>query len=138
LSGKWEAARICNLYTKRKSAAEDARHFNVHNAVASNAPEEAYPGTPGLVIREEAGERGMQSMTWGFPLRLKGIPSTAKPKPVNNIADLRKPMWIGLVRKPQWRCLIPLTAASTALLCRPGPSRQWRICKLCNRRHNQR
>ncbi len=38
----------------------------------------------------------------------------AKPKPVNNIADLTKPMWIGLARKPQWRCLIPVTGFAEA------------------------
>ncbi|WP_290438451.1 hypothetical protein [Sphingobium phenoxybenzoativorans] len=42
--------------------------------------------------------RIMQLMTWGFPLRLKGMSPTAKPKPVNKIVDLAK---------PQWRCLIP-------------------------------
>lgn len=56
----------------------------------------------------------MQSMAWGFPLRLKGISPTAKPKPVNNIADLNKRMWKGLAAKPQWRCLIPVTAFAEA------------------------
>lgn len=50
-------------------------------------------------------------MTWGLPLRLKTMGLTAKPKPVNNIADLRKNIWIGLARKLEWRCLIPLTGS---------------------------
>jgi len=62
-----------------------------------------------MVIREAGGERVLQSMVWGFPLRLKGMKPHSKPKPVNNIADLSKPMWIGLAKKPQGRCLIPLT-----------------------------
>jgi hypothetical protein len=33
----------------------------------------------------------------------------SKPRPVNNIADLSKPMWIARARKPQARRLIPLT-----------------------------
>jgi hypothetical protein len=37
-------------------------------------------------------------MVWGFPLRLKGMKPDSKPRPVNNIADLSKPMWIGLAR----------------------------------------
>jgi hypothetical protein len=40
-------------------------------------------------------------MVWGFPVRLKGMKPDSKPGPVNNIADLSKPMWIGLARKPQ-------------------------------------
>jgi putative SOS response-associated peptidase YedK len=98
----------------RKSAAEVAAHFGVADPVASNAPEEVYPGTPGMVVHEVDGVRTMRSMTWGFPLRLRTMSPTAKPKPVNNIAELRKNMWVGLARKPQWRCLIPLTAFAEA------------------------
>lgn len=116
---------MCNLYTARKSAAEVAAHFRVRNPVASNAPDEVYPGTPGLVVREDAGERVMQSMVWGFPLRLKGMKPESKPKPVNNIADLRKPMWIGLARKPEWRCLIPVSAFAEAEGPKGGKTRTW-------------
>ncbi|KAA0695413.1 DUF159 family protein [Neorhizobium sp. P12A] len=100
---------MCNLYTVRKSAAEVAAHFGVLNPILSNAPDEVYPGGAGLAIVEQDGAPAMRSMTWGFPLRLKGMKPEAKPKPVNNIADLTKGMWIGLARKPQWRCLIPVT-----------------------------
>lgn len=116
---------MCNLYTVRKSAAEVAAHFGVGNPMASNAPEEVYPGTPGNVVREEAGARVMQSMTWGFPLRLKGMSPTAKPKPVNNIADLTKPMWKGLAAKPQWRCLIPVTQFAEAEGPKGAKTRTW-------------
>ena len=85
---------MCNLSAVRKSPAEVASHFGVRNPILSNAPEEAYPGTPGLVVRKESGERVMQSMTWGFPLRLKSMSPTAKPKPVNNIADLNKSLLV--------------------------------------------
>lgn len=116
---------MCNLYTVRKSAAEVAAHFGVANPMASNAPEEVYPGTPGMVVREEAGARILQSMAWGFPLRLKGMKPESKPKPVNNIADLRKNMWIGLARKPQWRCLIPVTAFAEAEGPKGAKTRTW-------------
>jgi putative SOS response-associated peptidase YedK len=43
---------MCNLYTVRQSAAEVAAHFRVPNPMASNAPEEVYPGTPGMVVTE--------------------------------------------------------------------------------------
>src|SRR5260370_25318586 len=65
---------MCNLTTVRKSAAEVARHFKVRTPpdVALNVPEETLPGYPGMVIREADGERVLESMVWGFPLRLKG------------------------------------------------------------------
>lgn len=100
---------MCNLYTVRKTAEEVARYFGVANPVKSNAPDEVYPGTPGMVITEHDGAREMRSMTWGFPLRLKTMKTDAKPIPVNNIADLTKAMWVGVARKQQWRCLIPVT-----------------------------
>jgi putative SOS response-associated peptidase YedK len=116
---------MCNLYTVRKSAAEVAAHFGVANPMASNAPEEIYPGTPGMVVMEADGARELRSMTWGFPLRLKDMKPDAKPKPVNNIADLSKPMWIGLARKPQWRCLIPVTGFAEAEGQKGKMTRTW-------------
>lgn len=116
---------MCNLYTVRKSAAEVAAHFGVADPVQSNAGEEIYPGAPGMVVREQAGVRVMQSMGWGFPLRLKGMKPESKPKPVNNIADLNKNMWVGLARKPQWRCLIPATAFAEAEGQKGRMTRTW-------------
>ncbi len=116
---------MCNLYHLRKSAAEVAAHFGADTPVQSNAGDEVYPGYPGMVVREEARARVLQSMVWGFPLRLKGMSPTAKPKPVNNIADLTKPMWVGLARKPEWRCLIPLTGFAEAEGAKGSKTRTW-------------
>ncbi len=116
---------MCNLYAARKSAAEIAQYFGVRNAIRTNAPEEVYPGQPGLVVREGDDGRVMQSMVWGFPLRLKTMAPTAKPKPVNNIADLQKPMWKGLAAKRQWRCLIPVTAFAEAEGPKGSKTRTW-------------
>ena len=116
---------MCNLYTMRKSAAEVAAHFGVKVPTGINTPEETYPGYPGAVVREADGERLMQSMVWGFPLRLKGMKPESKPKPVNNCADLNKGMWVGLARKPQWRCIIPLTAFAEAEGVKGSKTRTW-------------
>ena len=116
---------MCNLYTERASAAEVAAHFGVSHPMNTNAGGEVYPGGTGMVVREEEAVRSLQSMTWGFPLRLKGMAPTAKPKPVNNIADLQKPMWKGLAAKPHWRCLIPLTAFAEAEGAKGAKTRTW-------------
>ena len=116
---------MCNLYTVRASATEVASHFDVSDLFATNAAEEVYPGAPGIVVREEHGRRILQSMTWGFPLRLKTMSPTAKPKPVNNIADLAKPMWKGIASKPHWRCLIPLTHFAEAEGSKGSKTRTW-------------
>lgn len=116
---------MCNLYTLRRSMAEVAAHFDAHAVAGSNAGEEVYPGYPGMVVRTAEGQPLLQSMVWGFPLRLKTMSPTAKPKPVNNIADLRKPMWVGLARKPEWRCLIPLTGFAEAEGAKGAKTRTW-------------
>lgn len=116
---------MCNLYTVRVTAEDVARHFGVANPLASNAGPEVYPGMPGMVVREQDGQRVMQSMTWGFPVRLKHMKPDSKPKPVNNIADLQKPFWIGLARKAQWRCLIPLTGFAEAEGPKGRTTRTW-------------
>lgn len=106
---------MCNLYTTRTSAAEIAATFNATLPLSFNAPEEVYLGYPGMVVREDEGQRVVQSMVWGFPLRLKGMKPGSKPKPVNNCADLQKGMWVGLAPKPQWRCIIPFTGFADSM-----------------------
>src|SRR6516164_3126215 len=102
---------MCNLYTNRSSAAEVARIFGVElpNIAAFNVGEEVYPGYPGMVVREKEGARHLQAMTWGFPLRLKTMKPTSKPKAVNNARDdkLTTSMWRPSFEKR--RCLIPVT-----------------------------
>src|SRR3546814_4265448 len=85
---------MCNLYTVMKSAAEVAAHFGVSDPTQSNAPEEVYPGYPGMVVRETEGARIMQSMVWGFPLRLKGMKPEAKPRSEEHTSELQSLMRI--------------------------------------------
>ncbi|MHA6717881.1 SOS response-associated peptidase [Sphingomonas sp. RS6] len=116
---------MCNLYRLKASPAEVAALFGAVEASPSNAGAEVYPGYPGAVVREIDGLRVVQTMIWGFPLRLKTMSPSAKAKPVNNIADLRKPMWLGLARKPEWRCLIPLTGFAEAEGVKGAKTRTW-------------
>jgi putative SOS response-associated peptidase YedK len=116
---------MCNLYTERLGPDAVAAHFNVRNPLASNAGAEVFPGGAGMVVREEGGERIMQSMTWGFPVRLKTMAPTAKPKAVNNIADLEKGMWKRYAVNPRGRCLIPLTGFAEAEGPKGSMTRTW-------------
>ena len=116
---------MCNLYTATKSAAEVAALFRAQVPLPFNIPSDILPGRPGMVVREQEGGRILQSMVWGFPLRLKTMKPGSKPKPVNNIADLRKPMWMGLARKPEWRCLIPVTRFAEAEGEKGSKTRTW-------------
>lgn len=108
---------MCNLYTNKASAAEVAAVFKATMPTAFNAgPGDVYPAGIGMVVREDAGMRVLQSMTWGFPLPQKskktGLP--IKPKPVNNIADLGSFMWRFVAPELTHRCLIPMTGFAEA------------------------
>jgi putative SOS response-associated peptidase YedK len=118
---------MCNMYSVNKTGAQIADFFGVSPAPEAefNVPDEVLPGYPGLVIHEEGNARVLEPMTWGFPLRLKSMKPDAKPKPVNNIADLRKGMWIGLAKNPQWRCLIPATQFAEAEGPKGRMTRTW-------------
>lgn len=97
---------MCNLYRMTKAPDEVARLFNVRLGQIGNAGGEVYPGYPGLVVAD--GE--LRSMTWGFPLVLKGKSGhPLKLNPVNNTrADkLDSFMWPYSFQKR--RCLIPVS-----------------------------
>lgn len=117
---------MCNLYTAKVSAAEVARHFQARIPNLFNAPEETLPGYPGMVVREGEGGRIVQSMVWGFPLLTAGMKARgSKPKAVNQVADLAKPIWRELATKPQWRCIIPLTGFCEAEGEKGSKTRTW-------------
>lgn len=117
---------MCNLYTVRRSVEEIAAIFGVTGSGARpNVPDEIYPGAPGLVVREQDGARLLEPMTWGFPMKFKFMKPGSKPKPVNNIADLKKNSWSGLTKQPQWRCLIPVTSFAEAEGPEGAKTRTW-------------
>jgi putative SOS response-associated peptidase YedK len=114
---------MCNLYRLSSSRTEVANFFDLEEtAAAGNAPNEIYPGYPGLVVAR--GE--VRQMVWGFPLPQRGASGQPlKPKPVNNArADkLASPFW-----KPSFlarRCLVPLTAFAEAEGARGAKTRTW-------------
>lgn len=112
---------MCNLYRMDKSAAEVARLFGVA-PIETNAGSEVYPGYPGMVLDREA----LRTMTWGFPLVLKGKSGQQlKPKPVNNTRTdkLDSRFWHASFRDR--RCLIPLTAFAEAEGAKGKKTRTW-------------
>jgi putative SOS response-associated peptidase YedK len=107
---------MCNLYTVNKDANQVAARFRAKIRESNVSAGEVYPGGYGMVIREEHGERVLQGMTWGFPVRLKGMKPEAKPKPVNNIANLDS---------FTWRFIAPLTGFCEAEGPKGGKCRTW-------------
>lgn len=113
---------MCNLYRMTKGTAEVARLFSAEPDLGANFGVEVYPGYPGLVVEE----RCARSMTWGFPLAMKGkMGQPLKPKPVNNAREdkLLTRFW-----RPRFlarRCLIPVSAWAEAEGERGRMTRTW-------------
>ncbi len=108
---------MCNLYTNKTMPQEVADLFGATSDRGYNVADEVYPGYSGLVVREEAGERILKSMTWGFPRHTvnKRTGKPNKPQPVNNLRDDKLwTFWRKQFVEPSQRCLIPFTAFAEA------------------------
>lgn len=113
---------MCNLYRMTRSTAEVANLFKAPAPGPSNAGAEVYPGYPGLVFA--AGE--VCSMTWGFPLVLKGkTGQPLKPKPVNNTRADKLDSFMWRYSFQERRCLIPVTEFAEAEGEKGAKTRTW-------------
>lgn len=102
---------MCNLYRMTAAITEVANMFGANPLMGANVPAEIYPGYPGVVV---AGGQ-LRTMTWGFPLILKGKQGQPlKPRPVNNAREdkLHSPFWRDSFDRR--RCLIPVSAWAEA------------------------
>ncbi len=102
---------MCNLYRLHAGTAAIAQLFDAVAGPDSNRGDEVYPGYPGLVVAEGVA----RTMTWGFPLVLKGRQGQPlKPKPVTNARDdkLHSAFWRASFAAR--RCLIPASAWAEA------------------------
>ena len=113
---------MCNLYRMTKASDEVARVFKADVRSVGNAGAEVYPGYPGLVVAQ--GE--LRSMTWGFPLALKGKSGQAlKPKAVNNARADKLDGFMWRYSFQERRCLIPVTEFAEAEGAKGSKTRTW-------------
>ena len=113
---------MCNLYRMTKNADEVARLYGAQLGSIGNAVEEVYPGYPGLVV---AGGT-LRSMTWGFPLVLKGKNGQPlKPKPVNNTRADKLDSFMWRFSFQERRCLIPVSEFAEAEGPKGSMTRTW-------------
>jgi putative SOS response-associated peptidase YedK len=98
---------VCNLYRLHAGTAAIAQLFDAVAGPPGNHAAEVYPGYPGLVVAGGV----VRTMTWGFPLVLRGARGQAlKPKPVTNAREdkLDSAFWRDSFATR--RCLIPVSA----------------------------
>ncbi|MXP41924.1 hypothetical protein GRI75_09760 [Altererythrobacter soli] len=113
---------MCNLYRMSASTAEVANLFDAVERGQTNAGPEVYPGYPGVVVA--SGE--VRSMTWGFPLVLKGKNGQPlKPKPVNNTRADKLDSFMWRYSFQERRCIIPVTEFAEAEGEKGAKTRTW-------------
>lgn len=113
---------MCNLYRMTKPAEAVGRLFKAGAEPGLNFAQEVYPGYAGLVVAEGR----VRTMTWGFPLALKGRQGqTLKPKPVTNAREDKLLTGFWLPSFKTRRCLIPVTAWSEPEGRRGAMTRTW-------------
>ena len=96
--------------------------FGVPAPQGSNASGEVYPGTPGLTYDGDS----LRTMTWGFPLSLKGKQGQPlKPRPVNNARTDKLGSGLWKASFGNRRCLIPLNAFAEAEGATGSKTRTW-------------
>lgn len=114
---------MCNLYRMTASRTEVAALFDaVAEDLGGNAPDEVFPGYPGVVVADGR----VRQMAWGFPYAAIGAKGQRlKPRPVNNArADkLATSFW-----KPSFlarRCLVPVSTFAEAEGEKGSKTRTW-------------
>src|SRR3546814_591582 len=123
---------MCNQITLKASVDEVASHFKARRPKPTNASTgDVWKGGTGFIVRENAGERMMDAMTWGFPkyLKNKRTGEFNKPLKVNNARDDNLMnefgMWHEWFVQPGQRCLIPITAFAEAVGPKGAMTRTW-------------
>ncbi|MBX7482971.1 SOS response-associated peptidase family protein [Qipengyuania qiaonensis] len=62
----------------------------------------------GIVARDHSGERILDTMQWGVPLKMKGKrPGSTVTKRITNVRNLKSPFWRSMLAEPSNRCLVP-------------------------------
>jgi putative SOS response-associated peptidase YedK len=99
---------MCNRYRMSAKQAELARRFGIDPTLIMPEPEplpppELFPKRSGWVVRQDGVARVLDVMTWGFP------PPPAGRTPVTNVRNLSSPFWRSALKRPDRRCLVPVT-----------------------------
>ena len=114
---------MCNLYRLTRPNHEVAHLFDaVVGQVGNAGMGEVYPGQPGLVV---TAAKELRSMTWGFPLKLKGARPGSRPKPVNNARADKLDGFLWRYSFAERRCLIPVSAFAEAEGEKGAKTRTW-------------
>ncbi|MEG8039998.1 SOS response-associated peptidase family protein [Sphingomonas sp. LR60] len=113
---------MCNRYRMTEAQIALAARYGIEAPFPPDhtiPPPELFPDKPAFVVRQEAEERMLDTMAWGFPHKVPGKrinKATGKPvllnKSVTNVRNYTSPFWRSALLNPERRCLVPFTSFS--------------------------
>jgi putative SOS response-associated peptidase YedK len=107
---------MCNRYRMSAKQAEVARACGFDLPYMPDEtyppPAEIFPKRPAYVVRDEAGQRTIDTMQWGFPHTITGASGKRIEKQVTNVRNYASPFWRSALKNPAQRCLVPFTSFS--------------------------
>jgi putative SOS response-associated peptidase YedK len=95
---------MCLLYRLDRAARDIARIFEADPGADPWGGDYVSPGRFAPVVIAGREGRRLVPRLWGVPPPPKGD------RPVHNVRNLDSPFWIGTLRHPEFRCLVPVTS----------------------------
>ncbi len=102
---------MCNHYRNLEKEIRDwAAIERAIVADIAEASEDVWPRRKGAVMRMVDGQRQIDALQWGVPLKMKGKrPGTTVTKRITNVRNLDSNFWRSMLTTPANRCLVPFT-----------------------------
>lgn len=112
---------MCNLYSLTATPEEIRRWFTVTRDETGNLPAlpAIFPDQRAPVVQQGAEGRALTPMRWGIP-----GPKAFGEHPVTNVRNVKSPHWRPWL-KPEYRCLVPVTAFSEYADTKPRKTPVW-------------
>ncbi|MBC2776729.1 SOS response-associated peptidase family protein [Parasphingopyxis marina] len=102
---------MCNHYHNLPEALatiESWRDYVSH--FDETPPEDVWPRRNGVIARIADGEKILEAIQWGVPLKMKGKrPGTTVTKRITNVRNLNSSFWRSMLTNAENRCLVPFT-----------------------------
>jgi putative SOS response-associated peptidase YedK len=101
---------MCNLYRLDAPSNQIATVFDADAGVDPWVDDYVAPGRfAPVVVSGPGGRRRIVPRQWGVPPPTKAA-TDGRARPVTNVRNLESPFWIGTLRHPELRCLVPVTS----------------------------
>jgi putative SOS response-associated peptidase YedK len=105
---------MCNLYsqTKGQQSIRDAARAMLDRLGNLPPLPAIFPDCMAPIVRGNGGDREMIMARWGFPPPPPHLGAKPSTRPVTNVRNTDSRHWTPWLKKPEHRCLVPVTSFS--------------------------